>query len=156
LIADGVNHARAKVIAADDKERSVLVSRINSPAGGWKIAYAGPLPKKENPDAPGLFPPGGCYLRKFRPCGTPAYYWGRLDREWDLSVKRFHRRVLPNFADAPGDLSINGRDWTTAKDYVELHEVTRAVTGHILERYGEAALTFPWSVFNEPDLGLFF
>jgi Glycosyl hydrolases family 39 len=156
LIADGVSDARATVVAADDAARTVLVTRVEAPKGGWKLAYAGPLPKKENPDAPGLFPPGGCYLRKFRPCGTPVYYWGRLDREWDLSVKRFHRRVLPNFADAPGDLSVNGRDWTTAKDYVELHEVTRAITGHILERYGEAALTFPWSVFNEPDLGILF
>ena len=34
---------------------------------------------------PGLFPPGGCYLRKFNPVGTPCFYWGRLDKEWDPS-----------------------------------------------------------------------
>jgi hypothetical protein len=95
-------------------------------------------------------------LRKFRPSGTPVYYWGRLDSEWDIAHRQFHQRLLPNFADAPGDLSLDGRNWTTAKDYVELHEATRAVTGHIIERYGPAALDFPWSVFNEPDLGPLF
>jgi hypothetical protein len=153
LIADGVHHARAKVLAAEDGHQTVLVSHFDPPKGGWKLKYAAPLPTKEDPNAPGLFPAGGCYLRKFRPCGTPAYYWGRLDREWDLAVRRFHRRVLVNFADAPGDLSRDGRDWTTAKDYAELHEVTRTIAGHIIDRYGDAALTFPWSVFNEPDLG---
>jgi hypothetical protein len=156
LVADGVHDGRAKVVKADDRERTVLVTGLKAPEGGWKLAYAGRQPTKEDPDAPGLFPPGGCYLRKFRPCGTPAYYWGRLDREWDLDHRRFRRRVLPNFADAPGDLSIDGRDWTTAKDYAELHDVTRAITGHIIDRYGAAALTFPWSVFNEPDLGILF
>jgi len=63
---------------------------------------------------------------------------------------------MPNFADAPGDLSIDGRNWTTAKDYAELHEVTRVMTDHIIQRYGEASLTFVWSVFNEPDLGVLF
>lgn len=156
LIADGVHDARAKVLAVDDRERTVLVTDLPSPPGGWKIPYAGPLPTKEDPRAPGLFPPGGCYLRKFRPCGTPVYYWGRLDCQWDLAHRTFHQRLTPNFADAPGDLSLDGRNWTTAKDYAELHEATRAITGHILERYGVASLDFPWSVFNEPDLTGFF
>jgi hypothetical protein len=156
LIADGVHDARAKVIRADDRQGTVLVTAFATPAGGWKIAYASPPSTKEDPNAPGLFPPGGCYLRKFRPSGTPAYYWGRLDREWDLAHKQFNRRLLPNFADAPGDLAMDGRNWTTAKDYVELHEVTRAIAGHVIERYGPAALDFPWSVFNEPDLIGFF
>jgi hypothetical protein len=156
LIADGVSSARARVVSTDDKARTVLVTRLDMPPGDWKLAYTGRLPTKENPDAPGLFPPGGCYLRKFRPSGTPTYYWGRLDHEWDLDHRRFKRRLMPNFADAPGDLSIDGRDWTTAKDYVQLHEVTRAITGHIIDRYGDATLDFPWSVFNEPDLGTLF
>ena len=46
---------------------------------------------RTRPDAPGLFPPGGCYLRKLSPAGTPVYYWGRLDRQWDLAVQRFGR-----------------------------------------------------------------
>jgi hypothetical protein len=156
VIADGVHDARAKVLAVDDTQHAILVTGFDPPSGGWKLPYAGPLPTKEDANAPGLFAPGGCYLHKLRPHGTPVYYWDRLDCEWDLAVKRFKRRVMPNFADAPGDLARDGRSWTTAKDYVELHEVTRAITGHIIDRYGEAALTFPWSVFNEPDLGALF
>jgi len=153
LVTDGVHSSTAKVVKADDGTRTVLVSGLEAPKGGWKIGYDAPLPKKENPNAPGLFPPGGCHLVKLRPHGTPVYYWGRLDKEWDLNVRTYGRRVMPNFADAPGDLSIDGRPWTTAKDYAQLHEVVRTITGHIIDRYGDAALTFPWSVFNEPDLG---
>ena len=156
LIADGVSDARAIVQSTDDHTSEVVVSPFPTPAAGWKIDYAGPLPTREDPDAPGLFPPGGCYLRKFRPPGTPCYYWGRLDAEFDISHRRFGRRLSPNFADAPGDLSVDGRAWTTAKDPVELHEAVRTITGHILDRYGEACLSFYWSVFNEPDLGAMF
>jgi Glycosyl hydrolases family 39 len=117
---------------------------------------AGPLPQREDPDAPGLFPPGGCYLRKFNPHGTACYYWGRLDKEWDLACRRYGRRVVANFADAPGDLARDGRSWTTVKDYPQWHEVARAIAGHIIDRYGADALNFTWSVFNEPDLGPMF
>ncbi|MFQ5804867.1 MAG: HEAT repeat domain-containing protein [Phycisphaerae bacterium] len=152
LIADGVHNARAKVLTPDDKDSTVLVSAFETPPGGWKLEYTRPLPKKQDPHAPGLFPPSGCYLRKFRPSGTPHYYWGRLDKEWDLVHGRFGRRLIPNFTDAPGDLSVDGRNWTTAKDYEELHDVVRTMTGHLIERYGDACLDFVWSVFNEPDL----
>ena len=156
LIADGTSDARVTVVGVDDKARTVRVTRPRTPEQGWKLEYSAPLPKKEDPDSPGLFPPGGCFLKKFQPSGTPAYYWGRLDHEWDIAHRQFKRRLMPNFADAPGDLSIDGRNWTTAKDYAELHEVVRMITGHIIDRYGDAALDFPWSVFNEPDLGALF
>ena len=156
LIADAQHDARANVVTVDDEAGTVLVSGFHTPEGGWKLAYSAPLPNREDPNAPGLFPPGGCYLRKFKPSGTPAYYWGRLDREWDLAHRRFKRRLMPNFADAPGDLAIDGRNWTTAKDYAELHAVVRQIAGHVIDRYGDAALDFPWSVFNEPDLGVLF
>jgi hypothetical protein len=156
LVADGLHDARARVLAVDDARRTVLLSKVSAPADGWKLAYAATLRTKEDPNAPGLFPSGGCYLRKFAPVGTPVYYWGRVDCEWDLAVQRYGRRVLPNFADAPGDLSRDGRDWTTAKDYAELHSVAQAIAGHLIDRYGERALAFPWSIFNEPDLGPLF
>ena len=156
LIADGVHDARAKVLTADDAARTVLVTRFDTPPDGWKLAYSAKLPVSEDPNAPGLFPPGGCYLRKFRPSGTPCYYWGRLHKEWDLAHRRFGRRLMPNFTDAPGDLSMDGRNWTTAKDYAEYHQVVRDITGHVIERYGDASLDFVWSVFNEPDLGRLF
>jgi hypothetical protein len=132
LIADGEHSARVKVLGADDGAKTVLVSRAAAPPGGWRLAYFAPLPRNEDPKAPGLFPWGGCYLRKFNPSGTPCYYWGRLDKEWDIAHKRFGHRLMPNIADAPGDLSIDGRNWTTAKDYVQLHEVVRMMTDHLM------------------------
>lgn len=159
LIADGVSHARAKVVAVvDDTQefRSLLVSSLAEPASPWNIAYAKPLPKAEDPHAPGLFPRGGCYLRKFRPSGTPHYYWGRIDKEFDIAHRRFGRRLAVNFADAPGDLAIDGQNWTHPKDYAEYHEVVRTYTVHLIERYGDACLDFVWSVFNEPDLAAAF
>ena len=156
LIADGVSDAKAKVIAVDDNARTVLVSKVEAPKDGWQTEYQGPLPTKEDPDAPGLFPPGGCYLRKFAPHGTPVYYWGRLDKEWDLLHRKHGRRLFVNFADAPGDLSRDGRSWTTVKDYAQWHAVAKEMAGHVIDRYGDESLTFTWSVFNEPDLGPLF
>jgi hypothetical protein len=151
LIADGIRAERTTVLAADNTARTVTVGPLKTPLADWKIAYEGPLPSREDPDAPGLFPPGGCYLRKYRPCGTACYYWGRLDKEWDLA-HRDGRRLMPNFADAPGDLSRDGRSWTTVKDYAQWHAVARTIAEHIIDRYGKDALGFTWSIFNEPDL----
>jgi hypothetical protein len=153
LIADGIHDARTKVVAVDDKTRTIVVETVADPEGGWKIPYDGPLPKTENPNAPGLFPPGACYLRKFAPHGTACYYWGRLDKEFDLLHRQHGRRLLVNFADAAGDLSIDGRNWTTAKDLAQWHETVREITGHLIDRYGASTLDFDWSIFNEPDLG---
>jgi hypothetical protein len=160
LIADGISHAEATVleVVVDDSRdaRSLLVTSFEQPSDGWRIDYAGPLPQQEDPNAPGLFPPGGCYLRKLQPAGTPHYYWKRLDAEWDLAHRRFGRRLVVNFVDAPGDLSIDGRNWTYPKDYAQYHEVVRAYTDHSIQRYGDACLDFIWSVFNEPDLAAAF
>jgi hypothetical protein len=155
-IADGVHDARVKVRDADSASRTILVDPVATPAGGWKITYEGPLPHKEDPDAPGFFPPGGCYLRKYAPHGTACYYWGRLDKEWDLAHRKYGRRIMVNFADATGDLARDGRSWTTVKDYAQWHEVARTIADHVIDRYGDAALGFTWSVFNEPDLGALF
>jgi hypothetical protein len=156
LVADGIHAESAKVVAVDDEGRTVVISAVPSPPGGWKIDYEGPLPQREDPDAPGLFPPGGCYLRKLRPHGTACFYWGRLDKEWDLVHARHGRRLLVNFADAPGDLARDGRSWTTVKDYAQWHDVARTLAGHVIDRYGPDALQFTWSIFNEPDLGALF
>jgi len=155
LIADGVNSTEAKVIKIVEDSadaRKALVTTFEDPPDGWKLEYAGSLPKTEDPNSPGLFPPGGCYLLKLRPAGTPHYYWGRVDKEWDIANRRFQRRLVVNFVDAPGDLAIDGRDFTYPKDYAQYHEVVRVYTSHVIERYGDACLDFHWSVFNEPDL----
>ncbi len=156
LIADGIHDARTKVVSVDRRAGSVTVAKVAEPAGGWKIAYEGALPTKEDPDAPGLVPPGGCYLRKFAPHGTACYYWGRLDKEWDLAHRKYGRRLMVNFADATGDLSRDGRSWTTVKDYAQWHDAVRTIAGHVIDRYGKDSLDFTWSVFNEPDLGPLF
>jgi hypothetical protein len=153
LIADGVHDARAKVLAVEDAPGTVTITAIPTPPGGWKIAYEGTLPERQDTDAPGLFPPGGCYLRKFAPYGTACFYWGRLDKEYDLVHRTDGRRLMVNFADAPGDLARDGRSWTTVKDLTQWHQVAGALAGHVIDRYGAAAHGFTWSVFNEPDLG---
>ncbi len=155
LLADGHHDARAEVLAVDDDARTVLVSAVDRPAGGWQLQYTGPLPEEEDPDAPGLFPPGGCYLYRFDPVGTPVYFWERLNKEWDMVHGRYGRRVMPNFVDAPSFISITGRGGYAPKDYVQWHEVVRTITGHLVDRYGDASLDFVWSVFNEPDLNAF-
>ena len=156
LIADGFNSAQTTVTAVNDAAWQVTVNNFATPADGWKIAYTGALPTQEDPKAPGLFPFGGCYLRKFSPTGTPRYYWGRIDKEEDLIAQQYGRRLLVNFCDAPGDLSIDGRANTTAKNYPEMHEVAHAITTHLIDRYGTATLEFVWSIGNEPDLGALF
>ena len=156
LIADGVHNALTKVIDADNAAATVTVAPCETPKQGWKIAYTAPPPQHENPDAPGLFPSGGCYLRKFNPSGTACYYWGRLDKEWDLAVRKYGKRVIPNFADAPSDLSRDGKSWNTVKDYAQWHEVAKTMAGHIIDRYGKDSLGFTWSIFNEPDLWILF
>jgi hypothetical protein len=152
LIADGIHSARARVISADDAESSVRVTDFDGPPEDWRIAYARPLPREEVLNAPGLFPPGGTYLRKFDPVGTPRYYWGRVNHEWDIVHGQYGRRVIPRFADAIGCLAIDGAAGTTAKDLAQHHEVTRVIASHLIERYGSATLEWPWVIFNEPDL----
>lgn len=152
LVADGVSDARSKVMAVDDAAGTILIAPITTPEPGWHLDYQAPPPEQENPDAPGLFAAGGTHLRRFDPPGTPVYYWGRLDKEWDLAHVAGGRRLVVNFVEAPSDLSLTGRPYTRPKHYAVWHEVVLTVTGHLIDRYGEASLDFAWSVFNEPDL----
>ena len=153
LIADGTNSAQTTVTAVNDAAREVTVESIATPVGGWLLDYAAPLPTQEDPMAPGLFAFGGCHLRKFSPAGTPRYYWGRIDRESDIVAQQYRRRLMVNFIDAPGDISADGRTNAPPKDYAEMHEVARAITTRLIDRYGTATLDFAWSIGNEPDLG---
>jgi len=152
LIADGVSSARAEVIAVNDNAGIVRVANFKPPPNGWKIAYSAPLPDEGKTPVPGQFAPGGTYLRKFSPEGTPRYYWGRVNHEWDIVHGDYGRRVIPRFVDAIGCLAIDGGSGTTAKDLTQHHKVTRDITSHLIERYGKATLDWPWVVLNEPDL----
>ncbi len=152
LIADGKNSARAVVMETDDAAATVQVTPFSDPATGWQLAYEGRLPAREYPHAPGLFPPGGTYLRRFDPVGTPVYYWGRVNHEWDILVKRYGRRAIPRFAGGIGCTALDGASGTTVKDYAQWHQVVRDITGYLIDRYGEVTLTWPWVILNEPDL----
>ncbi len=157
LIADGIHDARTKVLAADSAAGTVTVASVRDAARRLEDRVRRDrCPIARIPTLRAFLPPGGCYLRKFNPHGTACYYWGRLDKEWDLACRRYGRRVVANFADAPGDLARDGRSWTTVKDYVQWHEVARTIAGHVIDRYGADALNFTWSIFNEPDLGPIF
>jgi hypothetical protein len=156
LVADDQQSSQATVQAVNDANHTVQVSPLAYPAGTWLLDYDEPLPTEEDPRKPGLFPTGGCYLRKFNPVGTPKYFWGRLDTEWDLAVFTYGRRMHVNFCDAPGDTALDGRSWTTAKDYAQLHDVIYDISDHVIKRYGAATTSWLWSVFNEPDLINFF
>lgn len=156
LVADGSSHARARVLAVNDDARTVLVERFAMPPKGFRVDDPTKYPKAASGKTPGLFPMGGCYLRRFAPAGTPRYYWGRVDQEWDLARKYGHR-LMPNFTDAPGDVSATGQNWCPPKDYIELRQTAYDITSHTIQRYGAtASLDAVWSVFNEPDLGPLF
>jgi hypothetical protein len=152
LIADGVSDARSEVLAVDDAASTLLIAPIATPEPGWHLEYQAPPPEKEDPDAPGLFAAGGTHLRRFDPPGTPVYFWGRLDKQWDLAHVTGGRRLVVNFVEAPSDLSLTGRPYTRPKDYAVWHEAVHAIATHLIDRYGDASLDFTWSVFNEPDL----
>jgi hypothetical protein len=151
LMADGISDARSKVLSVDDGAKTIFIAPLDKKIE-WKLDYQSPPPTKEDPEAPGLFAAGGTHLRRFDPPGTPVYYWGRLDKEWDLAVKSGGRRLVVNFVEAPSDLSLTGREYTRPKDYAVWHEAVRTIAGHLIDRYGEASLDFQWSVFNECDL----
>lgn len=157
LVADSDRSSTATVVSVDSATSTVVVAGLSVPASDFRTSYTAPLPEREDPNAPGLFPRGGCYLLRSRPAGTPRYFWKRFDQEYDLTIGTLGRRQVVSFCEAPGDLSRDGRPGNTAKDYVLHHEVIRTMTARLIERYGERCLDFVWSVLNEPDLsGLFF
>ena len=156
LIADGVHDARTKVIAADSAAGTVTVARLRLRPAAGRSPTTGRCPNAKTPTRRASLPRAVATSASSSRTAPPCYYWGRLDKEWDLAHRRYGRRLLANLADAPGDLSRDGRSWTTVKDYAQWHDVARTIAGHVIDRYGADALSFTWSVFNEPDLGPLF
>ena len=66
LIADGIHDARTKVLAADRAAGTVTVAAVRDarPAAG-RSPTTDRSRSERIPTRPGLFAPGGCYLRKF-------------------------------------------------------------------------------------------
>jgi hypothetical protein len=142
--------------AADRGEPPAPGARRAAPrrrASDWLVPAAPQFPP-DAPQTPAHFARPAAWLKKLRPCGTPAYWFGRLVHEWDLVHRRFGRRLVVGFDRVPADLSwcgVPGR-CSTFKDPVEWHDFVRTVTAFLIERYGRACLDFYWSIANEPDL----
>jgi glycosyl hydrolase family 39 (putative alpha-L-iduronidase) len=159
LVADTTHSERGVVLSIDEALRRVRVKPLERKAAGWKVVPTPHFPP-DDPATPDNFPYPGAYLRKFKPCGTPVYYWARMDHEWDLLHLQYGRRLVVNFEETPCDLSADGVPGNDGgggspgppKDWAEWHEFVRRVAARVLERYGEAGYGFYWSIGNEPDL----
>lgn len=161
-LADREKYEIATVVAVDDATGTVALTPLATPPGAWILDYPGSHPA-DNPETPDNFTLPLCYLRKLDPVGTPVYYWTRLDHEWDLVHGQLGRRVQVNFSFIPVDLSRvpvpenpggNG-SISPPKDRLQWHEFVRAVTFHLIDRYGAATLDFYWSVGNENNFSIF-
>jgi hypothetical protein len=159
LVADTAVSERGQVLSVVEERLQVRLKRLARRAAEWKV-IAEPVYPRDDPATPDNFPYPGAYLRKFKPVGTPVYYWKRLDHEWDLVHGKYGRRLVVDFEETPCDLSADGIPAHSggggspgpAKDAAEWHQFVRTVTTHLLERYGEDGYGFYWSIGNEPDL----
>jgi len=159
LVVDAKESREAEVVAVDEAARTVRVRADPPPrrATDWLVPAAPRFPP-DAPQTPGHFAQPAAWLKKLRPCGTPACWFERLDHEWDLVHGRFGRRLVVCFDRVPADLSLLGVPGrcSTFKDPVEWHDFVRTVTARLIGRYGRACLGFHWSIFNEPDLRPYF
>ena len=70
---------------------------LATPPSSWILEYEGSHPA-DNPETPDNFTLPLCYLRKLDPVGTLAYYWARIDDEWDIVHGTHGRRLQVNFS----------------------------------------------------------
>jgi len=158
-IADHRRFEAAQVRGVDESARVVRVGRLSTPPEAWVLERAG-SPPPEQPETRDHFTLPLAYLRKLDPPGTPVYYWSRLDHEWDLVHGRYDRDLVVNFAFTPLDLAArpvpfhaNGQGSIgPPKDWLQWHGFVREVVLHLIDRYGEAALGFWFSLGNETDI----
>ena len=150
LLADDERSESGRIVAVDESRRTV---RVRAQAADLHV-FEPPPTSPDSPSTPGHFPQKLTRLVKLDPPGTPVYWFGRLDHEWDLVHSRFGRRLVVGFDRTPCDLSASGvpNRVEGPKSWREWHDVARAITSHLIERYGRDCLDFYWSVFNEPDL----
>ncbi|MBP7148977.1 MAG: hypothetical protein KBD01_15710 [Acidobacteria bacterium] len=161
LVCDRYKSEVATVQSVDDLGRRVNVNLLVNPAESWVLDYSGSRPG-DNPNTPDNFSYPLGALRKFRPAGTPVYYWARLDDEWDQHVAH-GRRPIVNVEAVSLDLCRIGRSNgeyggscpDLPKDWLEWHTVLRALIDHIVNRYGPQVADWYYSVGNEPNLSAF-
>lgn len=161
-IADREKFEAAEVTAVSDATRQIEVTPLTTPASAWILEYEGSHPPG-NPEVPDNFSLPLCYLRKRDPVGTPVYYWDRIDDEWDIVHGTHGRRLQVNFSYTPLDLSREPVPGTTGghgsisppKDWLQWHGFVRELVFHLIDRYGNAAEDFYYSVGNENNFSIF-
>ena len=159
LIADESRSIDATVVSVD--EEAHVVTLDVAPATQLPTTWRAPPPPQFPPDdprTPANFARGLVRLLRLDPPGTPAFWFGRVDHQWDLVHARFGRRLVVNFDRVPVDLSSDGvvNGGKGMKCAREWHEVVRTVTAHLIDRYGRSLADSYISVANEPDLGTVF
>ncbi len=167
LLVDDAESRPFEVVAVDEATQSLRLrpafdvtaestlplEHRRSLANEWRLAPTADA-TPDAPATPGHFRHQITRLVKLRPHGTLALWFDRLDHEWDLVHGRFGRRLVVDFDRVPCDLSRSGVPGRVEppKDPVEWHAFVRAVTDHLIQRYGATCFDFLWSVGNEPDL----
>jgi glycosyl hydrolase family 39 (putative alpha-L-iduronidase) len=161
LVADRFHSEVAAVLSVDDARGLIAVRRLKTPAADWVLDYPGSMPM-DNPATPDNFSYPLGALRKYRPSGTPVYYWARVDDELDQhvahgrdSVITFHGTPFDLCRRAVGEDEFGGACPDRPKDYREWDAFVRAYVGHLIDRHGPKVATWTFSVGNEPDLSQF-
>lgn len=159
LLADE-SRSRTAVVRSVDEAAHVVVLLPSDGAlvpAEWRKPPLPVLPP-DDPRTPANFARGLVRLLRLDPPGTPAYWFARIDHQWDLVHSRFGRRLVINFDRVPVDLSSDGvvNGGKGMKCAREWHEVARALTLHLIDRYGRSLVDSYVSIANEPDLGTYF
>jgi hypothetical protein len=159
LLADEARSLTAEVVAVDEAARvvTVRVARDATLQDAWRAPPPIAFPP-DDPRTPAHFARGLLRLLRLDPSGTPAFWFARIDHQWDLVHLRFGRRLVVNFDRVPADLSSDGvvNGGKGFKNAREWHDVVRAVTTHLIDRYGHSLADSYFSIANEPDLGAYF
>jgi hypothetical protein len=161
LVCDRYKSEVGTVQQINDAANTIKVSGLVSPAGSWVLNYPEAW-RADNPTTPDNFTLPLGALRKYRPSGTPVYYWTRTDDELDQHVAH-DRKPLITFHGTPYDLcrkatgenEYGGACPDRPKDYAEWDAFVRTYVGHFIERYGAQVADWYFSIGNEPDLPLF-
>lgn len=161
-VADRGRFETATVLRVFEFADVVALSRLSVPADEWEVNYPGSRPD-DLPETPDNFTLPLCYLRKLDPVGTPVYYWTRIDDEWDIVHGQHGRRVQVNFSYVPLDLAAEPvpadpgghGSISPPKDWPQWHEFVREMVFHVIDRYGQPAEDFLYSVGNENNFPMF-
>lgn len=144
-----------EILAIDDAASTIDVTPLDTPAAEWDPGdpAAGP---GDNPRIPDHFGFPLAALRKLERPGTQVYYWTRVHDELDRHVAR-GRSPLVRIDHVPFDLCQTGigsgtwgdRCQEGVKSWLEWDEFVYALTDHLIERYGDVAADWYWSIGNE-------